>query len=300
MADGVVDRKRHRRWPWVVLAVVIILLVLAWLAVGAVGDDYIANHGKDAAPVGVCPFTNCRTVTYSGHLAAWYAPPSGSAPTLIMVHGYGANRTDHSQALGQFQSQYGFGLMAIDLGYETDAQKYGGGTKEANEVVSAITYAHQQSSNPIVLLGYSAGGTEAILAAGKSSLVSAVVADSSPVSFIHLATDQTGVPTWVLSAGPLLYGMFSSGGSLGSLSSLPSSYHVATLVIQGTADHTVTYSNGPAVANLTHGKLWTIHGGTHTSAFSMCPSQYITQLHSFYADAIAGNSASFALDQACA
>ena len=137
-------KRRRRRGSWVVLAVVIVILVLAWLALGAVGDDYVANHGKDAAPVGSCPFTSCSTVTYTGHLQAWIAPPSKpGAPTLIMVHGYGANRTDHAKALSAFQSQYGFGLMAIDLGYETNAGKYGGGTTEANEVGDAISFAHQ-------------------------------------------------------------------------------------------------------------------------------------------------------------
>lgn len=88
-------------------------------------------------------------------------------------------------------------------------------------------------------------------------------------------------------------------GSLGSLSSLPSGYHTPTLVIQGTNDKTVDHSNGPAVAKLAHGQLWTIQGGTHTSAFSMCSTQYISQVHTFFSDASAVPANAFSVNQSC-
>jgi pimeloyl-ACP methyl ester carboxylesterase len=291
-------KRKHRKWPWILLTIFVLLIVAAWLGIGAYGDSYIANNGKDTAPLGSCPLAHCSTVTYSPGLDAWYGAPAKGNATVIFVHGYGANRADHAQ-VGVDLQHLGYGVLAIDLGYEGNKMHYGGGVRESNDVVAAATFARAHGASAVVVVGYSAGGTAAILAASNSTLIRAVVADSAPVSFIHLATDRVGAPTWIFSAAPMLYSFFSSGGTLGSLSSLPSTYSTPTLIIQGTSDQTVDFSNGPAIAKLTHGQLWTINGGTHTSAAETCPSAYISQLNKFFTSAIAGSAASFTVNQGC-
>lgn len=291
-------RKRHRRWPWVLLTIFLLIVLAAWLGVGAFADSFIANNGKDSLPVGPCPYTQCSTVTYSAGLQAWYAAPAAGKSVVVIVHGYGANRTDHAQ-VGVALQHLGYGVMSIDLGYETATMHYGGGVREANDVVAAAAYAHLKSGKAVFLLGYSAGGTSSVLAAAQSGQIVAVVADSAPVSFIHLATDRLGAPTWVFSAAPMLYSFFSKGATLGTLETLPANYATPTLVIQGTADKTVNFDNGPAVAKLTHGQLWTIAGGTHTSAAATCPSQYITQLNAFFEAAATPGAHSFTVNQGC-
>ena len=290
-------KRRHRKWPYVVLGVGILIILAAWIAVSLFADDWIANHGKDTAALPATPpFANARTVVYSQNLGAWYAPPQAGQPTVIIVHGYGANRTDHA-AVGVALQQHGYGVMAIDLGYESSGPKYGGGSREARDVEAAVAYAHAQGSTHVVLLGYSAGGTESVLAASNGGGVNAVVADSSPVSFIHLASDRVGIPTWLFTPASWFYGSFSSGGSLGSLSSVPTTYQVPTLVIQGTADKTVDPSNGPAVAQLTRAHLWTVPGVGHTATYEHCPSAYDAQLLAFYTAALTGHA--FVLQPAC-
>ncbi len=291
-------KKRHRRWPWVLLSIFVLIFLAAWLAVGAVADSFIANHGKNAMPVGPCPYSHCATVNYSPGLQAWYAAPTTRKSVVIIVHGYGANRSDHAQ-VGIALQHLGFGVMSIDLGYEGLTVHYGGGTREATEVVRAADFAHAKTGQHVFVIGYSAGGTSSILAAAQSSEIRAVVADSAPVSFIHLATDRFGAPTWVFSASPLLYSFFSSNATLGSLGSLPSTYATATLVIQGTADQTVDFSNGAAVSKMTRGQLWTISGGTHTSAAATCPTQYISQITHFFEAAGQGTSGNFTVNQSC-
>jgi alpha-beta hydrolase superfamily lysophospholipase len=293
-----IKRKRHRRWPWVLLTIFLLIVVAAWLAVGAVADSFIANNGKNALPIGPCPYTNCGIVNYSAGLQAWYGA-NPDKPVIIIVHGYGANRSDHSQVGVQLQ-HLGYAVMSLDLGYEGSKVHYGGGVREASNVAAAANYAFTRShGQPIYVIGYSAGGTSSILAAAQSTHIRAVVADSAPVSFIHIATDRLGAPTWVFSAAPLLYSFFSSNASLGSLSSLPSTYSTPTLVIQGTADKTVDFSNGAAVAKLTNGQLWTISGGTHTSAAATCPTQYVGQINQFFKSAGNNTSSSFTVNQSC-
>ncbi len=291
-------KKRHRKWPWIVLTLFVLLIVAAWLSLGAYVDSYIANNGKDPDALGSCPLTHCQNVTYSNGLQAWYAAPAKGNPTVVFVHGYGANRADHAQVAVSLQ-HLGYGILAIDLGYEGTTMHYGGGVRESQDVIAAATYAHAHGASSVVVVGYSAGGTAAVLAASTSSVIKAVVADSAPISFIHLATDRLGVPTWIFSAAPLLYSFFSTGGSLGSLSSLPSNFSTPTLVVQGTSDKTVAFDNGPAIAKVTHGQLWTINGGTHTSAATTCPSAYTSQLNRFFTSAIAGTFGSFTVNQTC-
>jgi enoyl-CoA hydratase/carnithine racemase len=250
----------------------------------AIRADWIASNGKDKVPIGACPFTNCQTVTYTGDLGAWYAPAATGRATVAMVHSYGANRTDHSQVLQALQ-RMGYGIMAIDLGYEGNVAAnnmgYGGGTREAKYVKAAVRYAKNRGSTNIVLLGYSAGGTEAILAASEGAGVSAVVADSSPVSFIHLASDRLGVPAWLFTPASSMYGWFSSG-SLGGLTSVSTSYHIPTLIIQGSADHTVDPSNGPAIQTHAWDALERSWCGTHRDGPEMLhelcrPTQRVLQ-----------------------
>jgi len=281
----------------VLLTVFVVIVLAAWFGFNAFCDRWIANNGKDAQlPPATSPFTGSSTVTYTGTLAAWYAPPKSGMPTVIIVHGYGANRTDH-QAVGIALQKLGYGVMAIDLGYETNAMHYGGGDREAHDVEDAVTYAKAHGSKTVVLLGYSAGGTESLLAAAADPQVSAVVADSSPVSFLDLGSAAASIPSWIFTPAPWMYGWFSSGGSLGSLSSIPSSYKTPTLVIQGGDDKTVAPSNGPAIVKITHGELWAVSGAGHTHTYELCPDAYVSQLNTFFNDAVTGHS--FTVQQAC-
>src|SRR5205085_6129975 len=98
------------------------------------------------------------------------------------------------------------------------AKKYGGGGREAQEVASAVSYAKAHTNNgPVALLGYSAGGSASVLAAAQGAPVSAVVADSSPVGFLRLATDRAKVPRFLFAFTPALFPRFSPGGHLKDL-----------------------------------------------------------------------------------
>ena len=150
--------------------VVVVVVVGAWLGVNATGDSWIATHGKDTAAVGTCPFNDCTDVVYTGHLGAWYSPPAPGHATVVIVHGYGANRGDHADVSNSLQ-QLGYGIPAVGLGYEGDTADddatYGGGVPEADDVKTAVAYARSRSGGPVVLLGYSAGGNESILAVSR-------------------------------------------------------------------------------------------------------------------------------------
>jgi pimeloyl-ACP methyl ester carboxylesterase len=85
-----------------------------------------------------------------------------------------------------------------------------------------------------------------------------------------------------------VYPWFSGGAHLENLSdAVTHSYHVPTLVIQGTADTTVPYADGPILAKLTHGQLWRVTGVGHDQALAADTIGYITRVIAFIQSAVA-------------
>ena len=284
-------KRKRRKWPWLVPTVVVVVLVLAWIGVNCFAASWIAHNGytgesESAASATGLPVTD---VTFASHFTAWYVAPHPGMPVAVIVHGYQANRT-HVLPTAQALYARGYGLMLPDLAYVTGKVLFGGGDREANEVKQAVTYVHSQTTAPVVLIGYSEGGAESILAAQRGATVDAVVTDSSPVSFLSIAAQRAGIPQGFFAAAYVVYSWFSSGASLEDLSgAVSSSYSVPTLVIQGTKDTTVPYADGPALAHLTHGTLWTVQGVGHDQAFAADPSGYVDHATSFIDSAVAAH-----------
>lgn len=287
-APPAVKRKR-RKWPWLLPTIVVVILALAWIGLNCFAASWIANHGftGQAEPAASATGLPVSDVTLADHFNAWYVAPHPGMPVAVVVHGYQANR---SHVLPTAQALYarGYGLMIPDLEYVTGKVLFGGGDREANEVKQAVDYVHAHTSAPVVLIGYSEGGAESILAAQRGAAVDAVVADSSPVSFLSIAAQRTGIPQGFFAVTYVVYPWFSSGASLEDLSgAVTSSYKVPTLIIQGTADKTVPYADGPTLARLTHGQLWTVQGVGHDQAFAANPSAYMDRVTTFVSSAIA-------------
>lgn len=284
-------KRKRRKWPWVVPITIVLILFLAWVGLNCYGAYWVAHGGTisgtepSVSSLGF-PATN---VSYGKNLVAWYSPPTGTNPVAVIVHGYQANRS-HVLGTADALSQKGYGLMIPDLGYVSGKTTFGGGDREANEVGQAVDYVHAHTSAPVVLIGYSEGGAESILAAERGAKVDAVVSDSAPVSFVSIASNRVGISQDFFAVSGLVYPWFSSGGHLEDLSSvLPGHYHVPTLIIQGTADTTVPYADGPTLAGLTHGQLWTVQGAGHDQAMAANPTAYIARVTSFVNAAVASH-----------
>lgn len=281
--QATLTQRKRRKWPWVVPTVLIVILFVAWVGLNCYGAYWVAHGGytgqSEPSPSALgFPATN---VSYGPNLVAWYAPAQGTNPIAVVVHGYQANR---SHVLGTAQALYqrGYGLMIPDLGYVSGKSDFGGGDREANQVREAVDYVHAHSSAPVVLIGYSEGAPASILAADRGAKVDAVVSDSGPVSFVSIAADRVGISQDFFAVASIVYPWFSGGGHLEDLAGiLPGNYRVPTLVIQGTADDTVPYADGPALARLTHGQLWTVKGAGHDGAFALDPSEYMSRLTAF-------------------
>jgi uncharacterized protein len=272
----------------VVLASFVVVVVLTWVGLSCFAAYWIAHNGYTGArepSIRAVGFP-VQEVDYGPGLQAWYAPPKPGEFVAVIVHGYQANRA-HVLPTARALHARGVGVLCPDLGYVSGRATYGGGDREANEVIEAVNYARARSHAPVVLIGYSEGGAESILAADRGASVDAVVSDSAPVSFLSIASQRSGVPQWVLAGTYLVYPWFSGGAHLENLASvLPGSYQVATLVIQGTADTTLPMSDGIVISRLTHGTLWLVRGAGHDGSLDKDPTLYVKRIMAFVDAAI--------------
>ena len=193
-----------------------LLCLLAWAGLGAGGAHYIATHCHVVGSEGRPP-PGESDVTYAPGLHAWYAAPrQPDLPTITMVPGYGGDRRDSGPFAAAMQER-GYGILRLDLGCSHGAGPYGGGPAEAREVIVGAAFAAKASGGQVVLFGFSAGGTEALMAAEMGAPVAGVITDSAPVHLLNIVKDWHNLPMWMYALTPHFYGLFSDRGHLASV-----------------------------------------------------------------------------------
>ena len=259
-------------------------VVTAWLSLNAYAATKIARGGvdlrqmPDPGSVGL----EFQNVTYGDDLPAWYVAGAPGRPVIVVVHGYGGNRTGTVE-VGPPLHQLGYGLLFIDLGYVSGARPYGGGQREADEVGDALGWVEGTLHLPTVLLGFSGGAFASLAAIARGARPDAIVADSGFLGFRSVVAFRAHVPAVVTSLLPVLYPLVSGGGhALDVAHELGGrSFGVPALIVQGTGDRTIPPSDGPRLARLTGGRLWTLPGVAHTKAFDTDRAAYVARVDEF-------------------
>ena len=203
-------------------------------------------------------------------------------PVIVVVHGYGGNRTATVE-VGPPLHRLGYGLLFVDLGYVSGARRYGGGEREADEVGDALRWVEDNVGSPAVLLGFSGGAFASLAAITRGARPAAIVADSGFLGFRSVVAFRAHVPRLVTNLLPVLYPLVSGGGHAidvaHELGGRP--FGVPALIVQGTGDRTIPPSDGPRLARLTGGRLWTLPGVAHTKAFDTDRSAYMARIDEF-------------------
>lgn len=258
--------------------------VTAWVSLNAYAANKIARGGVDArqtpdpASVGL-PFDD---VTYGDGLPAWYVPGEVGRPVIVVVHGYGGNRTATVE-IGPPFHRLGYGLLFVDLGYVWGHRRYSGGGREAAEVDQALQWVAAHAGVPAVLLGFSGGALASLTAVARGSRPAAIVADSGFLGFRSVVAFRAHVPRAVTNLLPVLYPLFSKGGHVVDLGRELHGHRseVPAFIIQGGGDRTTPPADGPALARLTGGRLWLLPGVAHTKAFDTDREAYVARVDQF-------------------
>jgi pimeloyl-ACP methyl ester carboxylesterase len=259
-------------------------VVAAWFSLNAYAAVKIARGGvdrrqtPDPGAVGLA-FQN---VTYGRGLPAWYVAADGGRPVIVVVHGYGGNRTATVE-VGPPLHELGYGLLFVDLGYVSGRRPYGGGQREADEVGEAVRWVEDNVHAPVVLLGFSGGAFASLAATARGARPAAVVADSGFRGFRSVVAFRAHVPELVTNLLPVLYPLVSDGGHALDLAReiKRRPFTVPTFIIQGTADRTIPAADGARLARLTGGRLWLLPGVAHTKAFDAGRAAYVARVDEF-------------------
>ena len=263
--------------------------VLAWSSLNAYAAVKIARGGvdlrrtPDPGDVGL-PFEN---VTYGDGLPAWYVRGAAGRPVIVVVHGYGGNRTATVEVGPPFHT-LGYGLLFVDLGYVSGGRRYGGGQREADEVGAAVRWVDANVGAPAVLLGFSGGAFASLAAVAGGARPAAVVADSGFVGFRSVVAFRSHVPEVATSLLPVLYPLVSGGGHAVDLAREIGDrpFGAPAFIIQGTADRTIPPGDGPRLARLTGGRLWVLPGVGHTKAFDADRARYVARVDEFVSSVV--------------
>jgi pimeloyl-ACP methyl ester carboxylesterase len=258
--------------------------VAGWLALNAYAALKIARGGTDARQVPDPSSVGLRFehVTYGGGLPAWYVAGDPGRPVIVVVHGYGGNRTATVE-IGPPFHRLGYGLLFVDLGYVAGDRRYGGGGPEAAEVAQALGWVGANAGGPAVLLGFSGGALASLTAVARGAQPAAVVSDSGFLGFRSVVAFRARVPRALTGLLPVLYPLASGGGHLVDLRRELDgrAFGVPTLVIQGGGDRTTPPADGPVLAELTGGQLWFLPGVAHTKAFDTDRAAYVARVDDF-------------------
>jgi uncharacterized protein len=228
-------------------------------------------------------------VTYGRGLPAWYVAGDAGRPVIVVVHGYGGNRTATVEVGPPLRGR-GYGLLFVDLGYVAGGRPYGGGQREAAEVADAVRWVDENVRTPAVLLGFSGGAFASLAATARGARPAAVVADSGFRGFRSVVAFRTSVPEAFTNLLPVLYPLVSDGGhALDLVREIDGQgFAVPAFIIQGMADRTTPPADGARLARLTGGRLWLLPGVAHTKAFDADRAAYVARVDEFIRAVVPG------------
>jgi dipeptidyl aminopeptidase/acylaminoacyl peptidase len=192
-SPNVSPRRKRRIFLWIGLSL-IILLVIAYLAIGAIAASQLTlpkrvfNPDLNPSMYDLAyeeiryPARNDGT-----QIAAWYIPSGENEKVIILVHGRDNSRTngfcDGFVAFANDLHKAGFSVMMIDLrghGESSDSRFYFG-IKEYQDILGAVDWleAHEYQPGKIGVLGYSLGAASVVYAAAEGEDIGAIWIDSA-------------------------------------------------------------------------------------------------------------------------
>lgn len=233
-----------------------------------------------------------ETVTYGPRRDAWWIPAAASGGCVVIVHGYDTFTDPKSGDPGpliDLAAQvhgWGYDALIINLGYTTGAHLYSGGKLEADDVAAAVRWCRAKGGKPVVVWGFSAGGSASLLAAANGAPVAGVVADSAFADAGEVIVRQfaqgTHLPKVMFALVPPFMSLMAAPGP----ENLPAvlakrPIKAPLLLIQGTSDRAIPVSNLDALQRATGAPSWKVPGADHIAGFKVDTAGYLAHAKAF-------------------
>lgn len=224
-------------------------------------------------------------------LAGWWVPAREARGTVILCHGYPANRRDIHPFV-PFLHRGGYNVLAFDfrrLG-ESGGDLCTIGAREPEDLHGAVAYAKFRADAPIGVLGISMGAAVCLMTAADNPDIRAVVADSPYVSLDVQAARRFGsnrvVGAFVNRLGRRIVGQPLADTS--PLRAIPRLAPRPVLLIHGTADRLIPPSDSEAIFAAARGpvELWKADGSRHVQARADHTEEYERRVLAFFGHAL--------------
>jgi dipeptidyl aminopeptidase/acylaminoacyl peptidase len=250
------------------------------------------------------PYESASFLSEDGvKLAGWFVPSPGSGKTIIVCHGWSAERSNTLPSTA-FLHQGGYNLLYFDFRNhgESGGNRSSLGPWEGRDLMAAVRTLLQNkqgSARWIGAWGLSMGAAVALTTAADHPEIRAVVAESSYSSsseaIVRSAKIFYGISRSPLTRITLLFvrwrlGVdpepFSPRYHMGRISPRP------LLLIQGDRDARAPVSEGRILLSAAGEpkELWTVPGADHGEAHSKDPATYERKVLEFFNKASKGSS----------
>lgn len=233
-------------------------------------------------------------------LKGWWIPAPGARMTVVMAHGYTANREmDGLPGLLVAGTLHEMDANVLLFDFRGEGASPGhlvsAGVYEQWDVVGAAEYAQQHLAKgmPVAVFGFSMGASAAILGAEDDPHIAAVIADSPYANLGPYL--QKSLPYWtdlpafpfnsiILGFLPMMTGIDLQKAD--PLDRLPDLGTRPLLLIAGLKDKTILPKNSLQLAIQAkktdpHVSLWMVPLATHVAAFQLRPVAYAMKLYDF-------------------
>ncbi|MEK4976465.1 alpha/beta fold hydrolase [Bacillus sp. FSL K6-6540] len=230
------------------------------------------------------------------NINGWYIPAENSSKTIVLSHGYGANREETwvpMYDIAHYAHNMNFNVLMFDYGFasQTSKEVATGGKEEKRQLLGAIEHVKQRGAKQIVVWGFSMGAGTALQAGLETKDVDAMILDSAfllePDTLYHNIHNQIDLPRHPsLEILELLFPVLNGT----SLDQIPYNevkkhdYPFPTLFIHGTKDDKAPYPIAEKIAsNQTHADSdsWIVEDAHHELIFREHPREYLRKVSTF-------------------
>ncbi|RKP48791.1 alpha/beta hydrolase [Cohnella endophytica] len=233
----------------------------------------------------------------------WWIPSTASRSTVVLSHGYGANREElwvPMYDLAERLHNENYNVLMFDYGFASTKHSTPatGGIIESQQLIGAIQYARGQGSDELIVWGFSMGAGTALQAALLGVPVDAMILDSTFIP--DSDTIYGNILNWVhipkypsLTLVELFFPLM-SGVRLEQIPSTriqDTAYDFPLLLIHGTADDKAPTSISEHIAKSQKNalsQLWVVPGAIHEMIYRTHTAEYVQRTDSFLKQVHAG------------
>jgi uncharacterized protein len=257
------------------------------------------------------PYSDITFLSADGRsiLNGWWIPADSSRQTVVLSHGYGANREESwvpMYDLADMLHGMHYNVLMFDYGFANHRHPMPatGGRLESQQLLGAIQFAKHQGSDELIVWGFSMGAGTALQAALHNAPVDAMILDSTflpnedTLSF-NLEQSKLKLPKY-LSLQMIRWFLPVVGGT--SLDQIPAAlaqntpFNFPIFLIHGTADNKAPAYLSENVAHAQknpYTELWIVKDAIHEMIFRTHTKEYIARTTAFLGEVHAVWSAKF-------